>query len=145
METTSKCIDNTRFEEDRSPLVDLSDSFKKSFVGRKQVLVVRLARNKGICWIGVEIRSDWLVQELITYQVGLHGEIGRHHLPEFAEVVQETTFIAEQIPLQLHEVISGVEGSKFNFETVLSQGQALVIISQLDRQRGRERFPLSHP
>ena len=144
-EATSEDIEDAGLKEDQFLLVGLADRAVQLSVGWQQVLVVGLSRKQEILRITIEINSSRLVDELITQQIGLIGQVGRHYLPSLAQVVQKPSLIAEEILLQFHHIVSEVILGEGNLQAILNKRKPLLIISNLDLQGRRKALSLCGP
>ena len=144
-ETTSEDIENTGLKEDQFLLVGLADRAVQLSVSWQQVFVVGLSRKQEILRIAIEIDPSRLVDELITQQIGLIGQVGGHYLPSLAQVVQKPSLIAEEILLQFHHIVSEVILGEGNLQAILNKRKPLLIISNLDLQRCRKALSLCGP
>ena len=94
-ESSAEDVDGAWLEEKQVFLVILADGLVYSFVGRQQVLVVYFSRQQRIGRVGVNTVAKRLVDELIAEQIGFLGHVGSHYLPEFGEVIHESSLIGE--------------------------------------------------
>ena len=69
VESSSEDVEDAGFEEDEAIWVIFTDGLVDFFVGRQQVLVVGLSGEQESSWIGIEICSSWLVDELVAEKI----------------------------------------------------------------------------
>lgn len=144
-EPTGEDIEYTGLKEYQLLLVSLADGTVQLPVSWQQIFVVRCSRQQEILRIAIEISPSWLIDELITQQIRLIGQIRSDYLPSFAQMIQKSSFICKKILLQFHHIVGKIILRERYLQAILNKRKPFLIIPYLNLQRRWKALPLCSP